>query len=139
MPDLDFSGLPALTDDINRAHFFGEQIKKRDSRQAITYIERRYRQDLPARILAMANPDPKWAALPLSFSLDNDEKLQKLPTFTGERQQGASMRAVQSREAARALLIVGEITGKSSEVAAAHIRDVRTVATHLRHDRSPLY
>ena len=139
MTVLDFGSLPRISDSVNRAHFFNEKITKKEAQSATKLIEERYHQDLPAKILAMKNPDPKWAAVPRSFALSNDEKKQKQKTFTGEPQTGASMRAVQSREAARALTILGDITGEASMQATEHKNGVRLVAETLRNSKLPLF
>jgi hypothetical protein len=139
MTALDLSSLPGISDSVNGAHFFKEKITKTDARSATRMIEERYRHDLPVKILEMENPDPKWAAVARSFALSNEEKKLKQKTFTGEPQTGASMRAVQSREAARALIILGAITGKTSEQATEHNNGMLMVAGTLRNSKVPLF
>ena len=139
MSALDLSSLPALSDSINRAYFFKDKITKTDARSATRMIEERYRQDLPEKILGMENPDPKWAAVPRSFALSDKEKKQKQRTFTGEPQTGASMRAVQSREATRALIILSGVTGKNSEQATEHTNGVLSIAGTIKNSKLPLF
>ena len=138
MTAVDLSSLPGVSDWVNRAYFFKEKIMKKDARSATKMIEERYRQDLPAKILAMENPDPKWERVRF-FVLSDEEKKQKQRTFTGEPHKGASMRAVQSREAARALIILGSITGKTSDQATEHKNGVLLVASTLRNSKLPLF
>lgn len=116
---------------VNEAHFLGRDIDKSDARAAIDWIRSRYWQDIPERIRQSAKPDPRWAAIPKSFNLTDDDRRAGPRTITGEPVANASMRMVHSREAARAMLILGDLTGEPVSEAEELCASVRHTADHL--------
>ncbi len=139
MTILDSSSLAKTSENVNHAHFFGEKIGKSEARDAIKWISGRHMQLLPPSVQAQANPDPKWAQVPESFVLTKSDFATRLHTFTGEPVKGASMRAIHSREAARALIILSEVTGKRVPEAEEHCRLVRFTADHLEERKLGLF
>jgi hypothetical protein len=136
---VDSSSLANTADRINHAHFFGEKITKQDAREASRWIVSRYSQDIPERIRNSAKPDPRWASIPKSFNLTAAERRKKPKTFTGEPLANASLRAVHSREATRALFILGAVLGEPSSEALSLCESVRDTANHLKTHGTPLY
>ena len=108
---IDETSLAAVVDDVNHADFFGESITKKDARAASRWIRSRFRQNIPASVLAAKKPNPRWAAVPKTFVLTDEDRKSKLRSFTGEPVQNASMRMIYSREAARALFVLRDVTG----------------------------
>ena len=109
---IDGTRLATVVDDVNHADFFGHSITKKDARAASRWIRSRFRQNIPAKIRAAKNPDPRWSAIPKTFVLTDEDRKSKLRTFTGEPVQNASMRMIYSREAARALLVLSNVTSE---------------------------
>jgi hypothetical protein len=120
MDVLDSTSLAKVTEKVNHAHFFGDKIDKTEAEKAITWITSRYGRVLPASVQAQANPDPRWAAVPPIFHLTETDLKSPVHTFTGEPLKNASMRMIHSREAARALLILSEVTGTPVPEAKEH-------------------
>lgn len=139
MQIMDPTSLAKVSENVNHAHFFGEKIGKSEARDATKWISGRFQQNLPARVRAQANPDPKWAKVPKSFVLTKSDLATRLHTFTGEPVKGASMRAIHSREAARALLILSEVTGKPVPEAEEHCRIVRATVDGLEERGKTLF
>lgn len=135
----EFTSLAEVTDSVNQAHFFGEKIGKREAGQAIDWLTSCYRQDLPKSILESKRPNPKWAAMPKSFALTEEDRASKLKAFTGEPVQNASMRAIYSRETARALLILSKLTGRDVPEAETHSHGVGAFAGLLKDQGKPLF
>ncbi len=121
---IDEKSLATVVDDVNHAHFFGHSPTKKDARAATAWIRSRFWQDIPAKIRAAKNPDPRWAAIPKTFVLTDQDQKSKLRAFTGEPVQNASMRMIYSREAARALLVLSEVTGQRVPEAEEHCASV---------------
>ncbi len=109
---IDETSLATVVDDVNHADFFGHSITKKDARAASRWIRSRFRQNIPAKIRAAKNPDPRWAAIPKTFVLTESDRKSKLRAFTGEPVQNASMRMIYSREAARALFVLSNVTSE---------------------------
>ncbi len=109
---IDETSLARVVDDVNHADFFGHSINKKDAWDASRWIQSRFRQNIPAKIRAAKNPDPRWAAIPKTFVLTDEDRKSKLRAFTGEPVQNASMRMIYSREAARALFVLSRVTSE---------------------------
>lgn len=124
---------------VNHARFFGETITQQDARAASRLIVSRYGQDIPDAIRNAARPNPRWASIPKSFNLTEQERRRKPGTFTGEALANASLRMVHSREAARALFICGAVLGDTAPEALALCESVRETANGLRKQNSPLF
>src|SRR5262245_20341572 len=139
MSFVDSGSLAKTVDQINHAHFFGEKITKQDAREASKWIVSRYWQAIPERIRSSATPDPRWAAVPKSFNLTDAERRTKPKTFTGEALADASLRMVHSREAARALFILGTVLGGPASEALSLCESVRATADELKEHGTPLY
>jgi hypothetical protein len=110
--DINETSLATVVDEVNHADFFGHSITKKDARAASRWIRSRFKRNIPAKILAAKNPDPRWAAIPKTFVLTEADYESKLRAFTGELVQNASMRTIYSREAARALFVLSDVTGE---------------------------
>ena len=124
---------------VNHARFFGETITHQQARAADRLIVSRYGQDIPAALRNAAKPNPRWASIPESFNLTEKERRQKPGTFTGEPLANASLRMVQSREAARALFICGAVLGRVAPEALSLCESVRMTANSLEQQGSPLF
>ena len=136
---LDPHGLAATVARIEDARLFGGKISKADAAAASQWIVGRYWQDIPEAIRNAAKPNPRWAAIPKSFNLTDAERRQKPRTFTGEALANAALRAVHSREAARALFILGEVLGKTAPEALDLCGSVRDNANLLEDHARALY
>lgn len=139
MSFVDSGSLAKTADQVNHAHFFGEKITKQDAREASKWIVSRYWQDIPDRIRNSAKPNPRWASVPKSFNLTDAERRKKPKTFTGESLASASLRMVHSREATRALFILGEVIGEPPSEALSLCESVRDTANHLKEVGTPLF
>ena len=139
MSFVDSGSLARTADQVNHAHFFGEKITKRDAREASKWIVSRYWQAIPERIRNSAKPNPRWASVPKSFNLTDVERRKKPRTFTGEALANASLRMVHSREAARALFILGAVLDEHPSEAFSLCESVRDTANHLKEHGTPLF
>lgn len=139
MSFVDSGSLANTADQVNRAHFFGEKITKRDAKEASKWIVSRYWQAIPERIRNSATPDPRWAAIPKIFNLTDADRRKKPKTFTGEALANASLRMVHSREATRALFILGTVLGEPAPEALSHCESVRGTADHLKEHGASLF
>jgi hypothetical protein len=119
------TSLAKTTDNINRADFFGDKITKRDANEAIRMIASRY---LPAWPKNKKIPPE---AQPRIFQLTESDVRGRLQTFTGEPVQNAAARMIHSREAARALVVLGDLTGKRVPQADNHCAATRHTAKEL--------
>ncbi len=134
-----FDSLAETTDNIIRATFFGEKIAKRDANEAIRLLTSRY---LPAWPKNKKIPPEKQ---PHMFRLTDSDFQGRLRTFTGESVQGAAAQMIHSREAARALVVLGDLTGKPVTEAKKHCAETLLTAktlpalvhTRSQHSQSP--
>jgi hypothetical protein len=131
MSFVDSASLASTTERINHAHLFGEQITKRDAKEANAWIVSRYWQNIPERIDISANPDLRWVSFPKSFNLTDADRRRKPKTFTGEPLANAALRMVHNREAARALFVLGGVLGKTAPEALSLCASVRDIADQL--------
>lgn len=118
--------LAETTDNISRADFFGDEIAKRDANQAIRMIDSRYVPAWPK------NKKIPAAEQPRIFRLTDSDFQGRLRTFTGETVQNAAAIMIHSREAARALVILGDLTGKPVPEADEHRATTLRTARGLR-------
>ncbi|MEM7362445.1 MAG: hypothetical protein AAF525_00345 [Pseudomonadota bacterium] len=109
--------LAGTVNSVNHADWFHQKITKRDAREAETFLRSRYFQNIPQKIREAKNPNPRWALVPKLFNLFDDEARAKPKSITGEPLANASMRMIHSRETARALYVLGEITGNDTSEA----------------------
>jgi len=139
MSFVDADSLAATVDRVNHAHLFREKITQRDAREASAWIRSRYWQAIPERIRDSAKPNPRWAFVPESFNLTDAERRTKPCTFTGEPLANAALRMVHSREAARALYILGAVLGETPAEALTLCKSVRDTADHLEEHGTRLF
>ena len=132
-------GLAETVAQVSHAHFFGEILTQQEAKAAKRLIVSRYGQDIPDAIRKAAKPHPRWASIPKSFNLTEEERRRNPTTFTGEPLANASLRMVHSREAARALFIVGAILGDTPPEALTLCDSVRETATGLKKQGTPLF
>ncbi len=117
--------LAQTTDNVLQADFFGDKIGKKDARAAIEFLNSRY---LPAWPKNKKVPPEQQ---PHIFRLTDSDKASRLHSFMGEAVSGAAARMTHSREAARALLVLGKLTGTPVPNAEAHCREMRVTALVL--------
>ena len=117
---VDFESLAKTAENVNHAYLFDQKITRSDARETAKWITARYCQDIPERIRNAAKPDPRWFTVPKSFNLTHADRQSKPKTSTGETITNASFRMVHSREATRALFILGG-TGPKVAVSCRYI------------------
>ena len=136
---IDADSLAKTAENVNHAYLFDQKITKADARDTAKWITARYGQDIPERIRNAAKPNPRWATIPKSFSLTDADRRAKPKTFTGEPIANASLRTVHSREATRALFILGKVTGGPAPEALELCGTVRETASRLKEQGQALF
>ena len=125
---------------VNHAHLLGQTISKADARAAEQFLVSRYYQDIPKSIRKARKPNPRWASIPKSFNLSDAEKAAKPKAITGESVANASMRMIHSRETARALYVLSDITGSATTEADELCDHVRVTGDSIASEWSlPFY
>jgi hypothetical protein len=136
---IDADSLAKTAENVNHAHLFDQKITKADARETVKWITARYAQDTPERIRNSAKPNPRWAKVPKSFNLTDADRRAKPKTFTGEPIANASLRTVHSREATRALFILGKVTGGPAPEALELCGTVHETASRLKAQGQALF
>lgn len=120
----DTNSLVKTTDAVIRADFFGDKITKRDAVQATRFLESRW---LPIGFPRDVPPEQQTHI----FLMTDVDRKSKLKNFAGEPIDNAAARMSYSRETARALIVLGKLTGNQANTAQQHCADMRQTALGL--------
>lgn len=132
-------GLAQTAINVNHAHLLGLKITKSDAAAAEKYLRSRYFQNIPQKIREAKSPNPRWAQIPSMFNLTDHEVKSKPKTITGESVANASMKMIHSREAARALYVLREITGSETPEADELCANVRVTGDAVSAGKKPFF
>ena len=105
-----------------RADLFGDKINKKDARDGIRFLNSRFLPAWPKNKKVPPEHQPRI------FHLTDLDSKSRLRTFTGESVIGAAAKMTHSREAARALLVLGRLTGTPVTHAEHHCHEMRETA-----------